>query len=60
MQLGAFIRAMEDSIKNYMGPNPNRPPFRKVAIELVDIQVSGSVQWVLLVISWKEESENLE
>lgn len=23
MQLGAFTRAIEDSIKNYMGPNPN-------------------------------------
>ena len=62
MQLGAFTRAIEDSIKNYMGPNPNRPRSGSCnrAVKLLDIQVSGSIQWVLLVISWKDESENLE
>ena len=41
------------SIKNWMGPYHRT--FKEVAIELLDTQVfSGSVQWVLLEISWSQ------
>ena len=33
-----------------MGPNPNGPLSK--LLELLDTQVEGSVQWVLLEISW--------
>ena len=37
-----------------MGPNPNGPRSVSCETELLDTQVvSGSVQWVLLEISWK-------
>ena len=41
------------SIKNWIGPNPNGPPIRKLRSSFSDTQVfSGSLQWVLLEISW--------
>ena len=35
------------------GTESQRTPFSKL-LELLDTQVSGSVQWVLLEISWKQ------